>query len=119
MTETPSIALGTSEVSLLELTGAYAPFANGGYGVIPHVIKRIATVDGDVLYERSGSGPGRVVDPDHVGMMNAMLEQTLAIGTETRRHAGWPLPANRHQPISRRLAHRLHRRPCRRCLVRQ
>ena len=91
MTETPSIALGTSEVSLLELTGAYAPFANGGYGVIPHVIKRIATVDGDVLYERSGSGPGRVVDPDHVGMMNAMLAQTLAIGTgRSAAIADWP-----------------------------
>ena len=35
---TPSIALGTSEVTLLEMTGAYATFANGGSGVIPHVI---------------------------------------------------------------------------------
>ncbi len=34
-----SIALGTSEVSLLELTGAYATFANGGNGVIPYVIQ--------------------------------------------------------------------------------
>ncbi|MFY0022634.1 penicillin-binding transpeptidase domain-containing protein, partial [Acinetobacter baumannii] len=38
---TPSIALGTSEVTLLELTGAYVPFANGGNGVMPHVITRI------------------------------------------------------------------------------
>jgi penicillin-binding protein 1A len=36
-----SIALGTSEVSLLELTGAYAPFSNGGYAVVPFVIQRI------------------------------------------------------------------------------
>jgi penicillin-binding protein 1A len=81
MMATPSIALGTSEVSLLELTGAYVPFANGGSGVIPHVIKRIATVDGEVLYRRSGSGPGRVVDPRYVGMMNGMLRQTLETGT--------------------------------------
>ena len=34
-----SIALGTSEVSPLELVGAYAPFANGGMAVVPHVIE--------------------------------------------------------------------------------
>src|SRR5665811_2150607 len=36
-----SIALGTSEVSPLELVSAYAPFANGGLAVVPHVIDRI------------------------------------------------------------------------------
>jgi penicillin-binding protein 1A len=88
---TPSIALGTSEVTLLELTGAFAPFANGGDGVIPHVIKRVTTVDGKVLYERTGTGPGKVVDSRHVGMMNAMLEETIATGTGKRAAiAGWP-----------------------------
>ncbi len=87
----PSIALGTSEVSLLELTGAFAPFANGGSGVIPHVVRRIRTAEGRVLYERSGSGPGQVVDPLHVGMMNAMLRETLERGTGKRAAlAGWP-----------------------------
>ncbi len=38
LTPVPSIALGAQEVSLLELTSAYAPFANGGMGVIPNVI---------------------------------------------------------------------------------
>ena len=51
MEAVPSIALGTSEVSLLELTAAYAPFANGGFGVIANVITRIETADGEVLYE--------------------------------------------------------------------
>jgi penicillin-binding protein 1A len=91
MLATPSIALGTSEVSLLELTGAYVPFANGGTGVILHVIKRIATVDGKVLYQRSGAGPGRVIDPHYVGMMNGMLRQTLEIGTgRNAALAAWP-----------------------------
>src|SRR5690606_32789118 len=40
MQAVPSIALGTSEVSLLELTAAYAPFAKGGTGVIANVITR-------------------------------------------------------------------------------
>jgi penicillin-binding protein 1A len=88
---TPSIALGTSEVSLLELTGAFVPFSNGGAGVLPHVIKRITTADGKVLYERTGSGPGQVVDPAYVGMMNSMLKDTLARGTGRKAAiADWP-----------------------------
>lgn len=84
LTPNPSIALGTSEVNLLELTGAFAPFANGGNGVIPHVIRRIRTVDGDVLYERQGTGLGQVVYPEQLGMMNYMLRQTLESGTAQR-----------------------------------
>ena len=88
---TPSIALGTSEVTPLEMTGAFVPFSNGGRGIIPHVIDRIMTANGDVLYERSGSGPGQVIDPRYVGMMNAMLEATIATGTGQRaKIAGWP-----------------------------
>src|SRR5204863_20880 len=47
-----TIALGTSEVSLTELVGAYAPFANGGLSVSPHVVTRIRTGEGKVLYLR-------------------------------------------------------------------
>ncbi len=88
---TPSIALGTSEVTPLEITTAYVPFSNGGYGVVPYVIRRIRTENGTVLYERSGSGPGRVVDPGHVGMMNAMMSETLLTGTGRKAQLpGWP-----------------------------
>jgi penicillin-binding protein 1A len=89
---TPSIALGTSEVTPLELTAAYVPFSNGGRGVIPYVIKRIRTVDGKVLYQRSGSGPGQVIDPRYVGMMNAMLRATVTSGTATHAQLpGWQI----------------------------
>lgn len=88
----PSIALGTSEVSLLELTGAYAPFANGGLGVIPHVITSIDTSDGKVLYQDIPSGPGRVVSPQNVAMMNEMLSNAVDIGTARNAHLdGWPV----------------------------
>ena len=85
-----SIALGTSEVSVLELTGAYATFANGGYAVVPHVIESV-TAGKKLLYERDHQPRTRIVDASYVAMMNAMMEQTLLIGTA--KHAslpGWP-----------------------------
>jgi penicillin-binding protein 1A len=88
----PSIALGTQEVSLLELTGAYAPFANGGIGVIPNVITRIETVDGKVLYNAIAAGPGRVIEPNIVAEMNDMLHAAVEIGTGKRAQLnGWPM----------------------------
>ncbi|MBN9334949.1 PBP1A family penicillin-binding protein [Devosia sp.] len=81
MTPVPSIALGTQEVNLLELTSAYAPFANGGMGVIPNVITKITSKDGTVLYEASDAGPGRVVDPNVLNEMNDMLETAVEVGT--------------------------------------
>lgn len=80
----PSIALGTSEVTPLELTAAYVPFSNGGYGILPHIVRRITTKQGKVLYERDGSGPGQVIQSTHLGMMNHMLSQALIVGTGTK-----------------------------------
>jgi penicillin-binding protein 1A len=92
MLAVPSIALGTSEVSLLELTGAYAPFANGGIGVIPNVITRIETADGELLYEAIPASPGQVIDPIVVAEMNDMLQTAVEIGTGKRAQLnGWPM----------------------------
>ncbi|WP_343865659.1 PBP1A family penicillin-binding protein [Caenispirillum bisanense] len=73
-----SIALGTAETSLLDLTGAYVPFANGGWGVVPHGIAEIRTRDGEVIYRRSGGGTGRVAEPTVVSDMNRMLRAVIA-----------------------------------------
>ncbi|SKA36693.1 penicillin-binding protein 1A [Consotaella salsifontis] len=81
LADNASIALGTSEVSLLELTSAYAPFANGGYLAKPHLVNRITTLSGKVLYERGAEVPPVVVSSDIVGMMNAMLTRVVAAGT--------------------------------------
>jgi penicillin-binding protein 1A len=86
-----SIALGTSEVSMLELTGAYAPFANGGMAVLPHVIETINAGNGKLLYSRSDSSIGRIIEPRDVAMMNAMMAETLTIGTAKKASLpGWP-----------------------------
>ena len=83
MVDNASIALGTSEVSLLEMTTAYVPFANGGIGVLPHAITRITTREGKVLYERTGGGPGQVISFESLGAMNYMLRQVVEDGTGT------------------------------------
>ena len=49
--EVPSLALGTSEINILEMTGGYAAFANEGYKIQPHFIKKVVDREGNVLYE--------------------------------------------------------------------
>jgi len=78
-----SIGLGTSEVTLLEMTAAFAPFANGGSPVVPHVVTRITSREGKVLYERKGGGLGPVVSLYHVGAMNDMMRAVVLSGTGT------------------------------------
>ncbi|MCB8819353.1 transglycosylase domain-containing protein [Microvirga rosea] len=87
----PSLALGTSEVTPLELVSAYAAFANGGTGVIPYVITQVKTTGGKVVYKRpAGGGLGRVMDPGALAMMNEMMHNTFVIGTARRAQVpGW------------------------------
>ncbi len=49
--EVPSLALGTSEIGMLEMAGAYSAFANEGYKVKPHFITKVVDKEGNVLYE--------------------------------------------------------------------
>jgi penicillin-binding protein 1A len=86
-----SLALGTSEVSVLELVGAYAAFANGGNAVSPHVVERVRTAGGKLLYQRKDDNLGRIIEPRYTGMMNAMMQETLLTGTARKAELpGWP-----------------------------
>ncbi|MBV9740790.1 MAG: PBP1A family penicillin-binding protein [Hyphomicrobiales bacterium] len=78
---TPSIALGTSEVTPLELVTAYATFANGGIGVDPHVIASVKTANGRLLYRQGVESRGRVIDQTAHAMMIDMMRETLLTGT--------------------------------------
>ncbi|WP_427928180.1 PBP1A family penicillin-binding protein [Agrobacterium cavarae] len=85
-----SIALGTSEVSLLELTSAYAPMMNGGFKATPHIVKRITDADGKVLYENKYDNPPRVLDEGIAATMNGMLTGVINEGTgRAARLKGW------------------------------
>jgi penicillin-binding protein 1A len=86
----PSIALGTSEVSLVELVSAYAPFANGGEAIAPYAVERVRTAAGKPLYVHAPQHFGAVIEPRHVAMMNSMMRETLRIGTAQRAQLpGW------------------------------
>jgi penicillin-binding protein 1A len=86
-----SIALGTSEVSVVELTTAFAPFANGGEAVAPHVVERVRSAAGKVLYTRKRESLGRIVEPRYTAMMNRMMQETLLTGTARKASLGaWP-----------------------------
>jgi penicillin-binding protein 1A len=88
----PSIALGTSEVSLIELVSAYAPFANGGNAVIAHVIERVRTRAGNrILFAHAPQSLGRIIEGRYVARMNSMMRETLTIGTARNAQlSGWP-----------------------------
>ena len=83
-----SIALGTSEVTLLELTSAFVPFSNGGYPVTPYAVTRIRTRDGAVVYERNGSGFPKAIADHDLYNMNRMMRLVVTDGTGNR--AGFP-----------------------------
>jgi penicillin-binding protein 1A len=90
LTANASIALGTSEVTPLELTAAYVPFADGGYKPTVHFIRRIVSASGKVLYTFPHKAEPRVIRPEIVGMMNSMMRQTVLNGTARKAEFGWP-----------------------------
>jgi penicillin-binding protein 1A len=77
----PTLALGTSETSLLEMTSAFAVFSNGGSAVAPEIVERIRDDQGRVLFERSKETPVRIVSARAVAAMNDMMNSVVAGGT--------------------------------------
>ncbi len=78
-----TLALGTAEITLLEMTAAYASFANEGMGVLPYIITRVRNDKGRVLIERKLNGDRRVMPARIAGDMNEMLSAVVTSGTGT------------------------------------
>jgi penicillin-binding protein 1A len=76
-----SLALGTSGVTPLELTGAYAPFANGGEAVSPFAILSVRTVSGKTLYRYKPPTRHPAMDPGNAAAMARLMSETVATGT--------------------------------------
>ena len=93
MPAVPSLALGTGEVSLLNLTSAYTAFANGGVLQPPVLVLRIDDADGHVLY-RGDSVGRRVLSESTAYLMASMLADVVNHGTGySARQSGFQLPA--------------------------
>lgn len=78
---TPSLALGTAETTLLELTTAYASVANGGSVLWPYGIVEIRNRNGMVLYRRKGSRLGQAITPGVASAMDGLLQAVVTGGT--------------------------------------
>lgn len=79
-----TIALGTTEVSLYEMTASYATIANNGEAVIPYIITNIKGNKGRVLYKRESSGIGRVVSENAIEQIKEVLHEAVVNGTGKR-----------------------------------
>jgi penicillin-binding protein 1A len=82
------LALGTSEVTPLQMAQAYAAFANGGNAVFAHGIAAIRDDRGRAIYRRAGSGPGRRIAPGMLYDINRMMAAVLSRGTGRRARLG-------------------------------
>jgi len=86
----PSLALGASEVTLLELTSAYATFANRGHGVWPYGILEIRDVTGRITYRRRGGGLRPLVSAYNVDQMTNLMTASVEWGTGKAAKIGHP-----------------------------
>ncbi|MBN8996517.1 MAG: penicillin-binding protein 1A [Rhizobiales bacterium] len=80
---TRSLPLGTSEVSMIEMAGAYGAFASGGYKVTPQAFTQIISSTGEILYDarRDAKPKVRVLPEKVVAGMNFMMSQVPERGT--------------------------------------
>lgn len=84
MPNVPSMALGSLEVTPLELVTAYAPFANGGFRVRPRLVRSISTADETPLWQDEDVREGNhvaVMDPMDAYQVTSMLQSVIDYGT--------------------------------------
>ncbi len=83
-----TLALGAGSVTPLQMAGAYAVFANGGYRVAPYLISKITDNDGKVLAEakplQAGNEEVRAIDERNAFMMDSLLKEVVKSGTAAR-----------------------------------
>ncbi len=87
----PAMALGASDVTLLEMTQAYATVANGGVEARPYAITRVATGSGKVLYAREPDPARVIVAPFVAAGMTDLMKAAVDTGTGRAAQFGRPL----------------------------
>lgn len=93
LAEGPALALGASESTLLEMTGAYAGILNGGSAVLPYGLESLTQAgDSAPVMEATGGIQERVIQQKAAGELVWMMEKVVSEGTGTRaQFGGWPI----------------------------
>ncbi|MCX7359801.1 MAG: PBP1A family penicillin-binding protein [Alphaproteobacteria bacterium] len=84
----PSIALGSIETTLWDMTTAFATFMDDGMRVDPHIVQRVTNSAGQEIYVRPPYTPARVLDEDVAHRMNGMMGAVVLRGTGTGARIG-------------------------------
>lgn len=83
-----TLALGAGSVTPLQMAGAYAVFANGGYKVNPYLIAKVTDSEGKVLSQanpdQAGVDGNRVIDERNAFLIDSMLKDVVRYGTATK-----------------------------------
>ena len=88
LTSHPSLSLGTGEVTLLELTAAYAVFANGGRAVLPYGLVEVRSGE-QRLYHRRKLSSHQVINSKYVDVMETLLRAVIQKGTGRAANFGY------------------------------
>lgn len=80
---TPSLALGTAEANILEVSSAYSAFSNGGFLIVPHCISSIETANGELIFTSESVIKKRIISERTSLLMRAMLQKAIKEGTGT------------------------------------
>lgn len=76
-----TVALGTSETTLLELVTAFSIIANGGNYIIPSFINKIESESGKIMYNRRSSSAGKIFSNKEIDMIKSLLRLVVTDGT--------------------------------------
>jgi len=83
-----TLALGAGATTPLQMAGAYAVFANGGYRVSPYLISKVTDSNGKILSQatpdKSGNEANRVIDARNAYLVDSMLKDVVRFGTATK-----------------------------------
>ena len=83
-----TLALGAGQTNPLQMAGAYSVFANGGYRIKPHFIKRIVDARGQTIFEETplvaGKDAEQAIDPRNAFIMTTLLRDVVRAGTATK-----------------------------------
>jgi penicillin-binding protein 1A len=86
LTDTPSLPIGSTEVTVLEHAVAYVTFPNKGRAVTPHAVLEVRTGAGDPVWrwDRDGAQPRQAIPPSVASDMAEMMSHVVSEGTARR-----------------------------------